>query len=200
MTKKRLSDLLREEVSKDVENEAVVTTPTETEETPKTTTSRSRRTTPSAQDKKVVELTEALALAKEQVNTLQTQLKSLETELEDQKSLVQTLQKQLEQQDEQKTLTTHLSTQLDEAQTELEQEKQLVEKLYVELQKIQLKPLTQPEPEPLESPEPSQLLQTPEPPQPLAVKKVQSYEIRPRFVAPSSSPAHLSNDDIGWFD
>ncbi|MGH2413408.1 MAG: hypothetical protein ACRDEA_06900 [Microcystaceae cyanobacterium] len=198
MTKKRLSDLLREEAQKVPESEATATDSTEPEEanpsakTP-ATSNRSRKT--------IKELTTELEAAREHANSLQEKVTELESELAKQKTLIKKLQTQSEQTEqlqatleEQKILVSKLYAELQQveaAKSQIEVQKQQIEKLSAELEKAQQEPLLQEEPEPVESLK-------------LALKNNSSNKLAlrlsGRFIASEQSSTRLSNEDIGWFD
>lgn len=193
MTKKSLSDLLREEATTASE------TSSEIPETPNTSVSRSRMTKAQL-DNMVTELTQALDLSKKQVHDLEKQVKTLETEVKDQKDL-----------------TSRLQTELNEAedyQSQLNEQEKLVEKLYAQLQqkeelaieiaeknelilslKAQLEQEQEQEHQPISKPPLSPALVV----QKETVLSRQAKELEP-FAAPASSPKPLTNEDIGWFD
>ena len=181
MTRKRLSDLVREEVDResttgadsqpqvDASKETVSTT--ETTKLPSRKTTNLSRLTKAQLEVKINELTSALTTAQQQESSLQNQLESLESELHTQKGIVQTLQTQ---QKESKEL-----------ETELEEQKQLVQKLYAQLQQVEL-----------EQQEASSAVTSQE----LSLSKPPSYAIQRRPISRSQPAPPLSNEEIGWFD
>ncbi|PSF34484.1 hypothetical protein C7H19_18825 [Aphanothece hegewaldii CCALA 016] len=184
--KKKLSDLLREEVAKE--------NPTTEGETPTAKTSRRRNTTPEPESVTPPHTTEIeespdikLELEKQQnlVKTLQEQVKekqALETEIKE-------INQQLEQQLQEKQT---LSNQLSEAQTQIEDQKKLIEKLYAQLMEKQEEQSLKFEPEP--EPEP-------EPPKAAIVQNFRrSSNYVERLIAPNGSSRTLSDEVIGWFD
>lgn len=207
MAKKRLSDLLREEVNTPAIPQGEVTTPPETapvaSET-QPTSPKSLETTPPpklASEAESTELNKALQTANERIKTLQDQVNKLELELEQKTNLIQTLQEQLQPVDQlqkeletQKSLITKLNTELAEAEplkSELKTQKQLVEKLYAELQTIEAeKTPSEPTPEAA--------------PQSLVVVSQSPHYLRPqlpmRYVASTAPSTILSDEEIGWFD
>lgn len=204
MTRKRLSDLVREEVNPAPESESVPTNLAAAEalasETPIKPRPRSRATKTDLEGT-VTELTAALEATNQRANELQNQVAFLESELAAQKKLAQSLQLELQQAsqmqaalEEQKVLVGDLHAKLQQAQaleSELEEQKQLVRKLYAELQQAQQNPVLENQPEPPQ-------------PQGSILQKTSSYAISSRPIgysirARQPSPI-LSNEEIGWFD
>ncbi|GFE70803.1 hypothetical protein [Chroococcus sp. FPU101] len=179
--KKNLSDLLREEVNKETSNPEG--------ETPTPKTSRRRQSPTTEPDLG-------------SIKALESQVKTLESELEQQQKLVKTLQEQVQDKQAQDTEIKQLSNQLKQSQTDLEkqlQEKQalsnqledqkrLIEKLYSELMDKHEEELSAPQPEP--EPEPSQAI----------VKQSRASYYVERLIAPNASSRSLPDDVIGWFD
>ncbi len=191
MTKKSLSDLLREEATTASETSA------QTPETPNTSVSRSRMTKAQL-DNMVTELSQALDLSKKQVDDLEKQVKTLETEVKDEKDLTSRLQTELKEAEdyqfqlsEQKKLVEKLYNQLQEKEElaiELAEKNELILSLKAQLEQEQEhKPISKP---PLS---PALVVQKE------TVLSRQAKELEP-FAAPASSPKPLTNEDIGWFD
>ncbi len=206
MTKKTISDLLREELNKEPKsqntaseesleaakeesqgNQEIADSPTPSEKTP----TRTKRTVPNQLEQTVKELTSALETVTDRANQLQNQVTSLESELKTQKESVIVLQEQLEQAqqmqsalEEQQKIVEHLTKELIQSnvvQEELAQQKAQVQKLFNELQTLQ---------------QASTVTST--------IEKVTTTYLSPhligRFVAASLPPTDLSNEEIGWFD
>jgi chromosome segregation ATPase len=196
MSRKRLSDLVREEVGREASTVEVDTDLTS--ESGESTIPESRGETAQL-EAKVADLIVDLEAARGRESAISSQVVALEAELEAQKDLVRTLSEKLEKTEtlevelaEQKALVNKLYSELQEAQTvaaELAEQKQLVEKLYTELEQLR-----QPVPE---SP-------APEKSQKLARKPDISSAMEPRpvggFTVPPQPSPRLSNEDIGWFD
>jgi chromosome segregation ATPase len=212
MTRKRLQDLVREEVQKASENETqsdrdstnlkeINQSSPEDKAPAKSTKSpainaNSDRT---ESQNKIEDLTAALKSAEVRSIELQDRITSLEVELETQKNLVEKLQTELEQKNQvrqeletQQKLVAKLRTELkqvEEIQTEFAGQKQLIEKLYAELQKAQQQ---EAKTEKITSP------------QPITQNKSCYYSIIPRpigrIVGNERSSSALSNEEIGWFD
>jgi chromosome segregation ATPase len=199
-----ISDVLREEVKKDnsltpipaetsVSESTPTTEPAKTSTTTQKTPSQSSEVNPSELETKITQLTTALATVTKRADGLQTQVGSLETELQKQKKLVRTLQEQLKQAqaiqaalEEQKKLVAKLTTELTQTQaiqSELNAQKELVNKLYAELQSVQT--------------EKTQL-------EGIILTSDRLHDLQPRpysrYVAPTATPTVLSNEVIGWFD
>lgn len=178
--KKNLSDLLREEVTKE--------TPNTEAKNPIPKTSRRRQSSTSQPDS---------ALS---IKALESQVKTLESELEQQQKLVKTLLIQVQDKQSQETEIQQLSNQLKQTQTELEKQlqekeslsnqledqKRLIEKLYSELMDKHDEELAKPEPKP----EPSQAI----------VKQSRASYYVERLIAPNASSKSLPDEVIGWFD
>ena len=181
MTTKRLSDLVREEVDRestpeadpqpevDVSKEAA--SQTEGTKLPSLKTTNLSRLTKAQLEVRIKELAAALTNAQQQENSRQNQLETLESELNTQKEVVQTLQTQQQQ-----------SGQLE---TELEEQKQLVQKLYAQLQQVEL-----------EKQEVSSAVTSQE----LMLSSRSGYGMQRRPIGPSQPVSSLSNEEIGWFD
>jgi chromosome segregation ATPase len=204
MARKRLSDMVREEVQKEPESDTSLksvtevsepsATETETSSAPKKTAHRRSTETPSSQqlEETIKELRSTLATVNQRASELQNQVTFLETELDKQKTLVKTFQEQLEQAQqlqealaEQKNLVSKLYTDLQKAQSvqaELEEQKQLVKQMTAQLEQAQQ-----------EASEAKELVlhssSLPIPNRPIG-----------RLVAANSSSNILSNEEIGWFD
>lgn len=200
MSRKRLSDLVREEVGREAEREEAAA-----EVATEPTAQSGDSSTPAIQaetgelDARVAELTAALEAAHGREDSLNSQIMALEAELQAQKDLVKTLSEKLEKAGkletalaEQKALVKKLYSELQEAQTiqtGLDEQKQLVQKLYAELEQFR-QPLTE-----VSVPEKSQKL----------VHKMKIFSaIEPRpvggFTVPAQPSPRLSSEDIGWFD
>lgn len=217
MTRKRLQDLVREEVQKASENETQsdrastnlkeINQSSPDIETPaqsKPTKSSARKATNTNNDrtesqKKIEDLTAVLKSAEGRSIELQDRITSLEVELETQKNLVEKLQTELEQKNKvrqeletQQKLVEKLRTELkqvEEMQSEFAGQKQLIEKLYAELQKAQ------------QQEEKTEKITSP---QPIIQNKSRYYSIIPRpigrIASNERSSSALSNEEIGWFD
>ena len=208
MTKKRLSDLVREEVDRESKGTDEVPVspatetpapPTEEISPPPKSPARRSRLTKAQLEEELKEVTAALELAHQRENSLKNQVQALELELESQKDRIETLESQLEQGtqlekalEEQKSLVEKLYAELKQAEaveSELAEQKQLVEKLYAELKQAQQKEKD------------SQADSTEGK---LMWKKKLPMGIAPRPIAPISVPPQpspkLSNEEIGWFD
>ena len=188
MTKKSLSDLLREEATNPSE------TVSETTQNPTVPSNRSRMTKAQL-DELITQLNQALEAQKKQVDTLQNQVKTLENEIQDERELSRNLQNELQA--------------AEDYQSQLNEQKQLVEKLYTQLQQKEelavelaekneliatLQAKLKQEPLPLASTDSSQELVVQE----TALTR-QAKELEP-FTAPVLSSKPLTNEDIGWFD
>jgi predicted RNase H-like nuclease (RuvC/YqgF family) len=214
MTKKRLSDLLREELENppgkvttsissesDAEGAHLASSSAKTSKSSSRTRSHQRKTTQARSEDKVKELTADLESANRRANSLEEQVASLQSQLETQRNLIETLQSKLEQ--------------ITQTETELEENKKLVEKLYSELQKAESVQLELEEQKQLVR-ELSAQLQQAQHEQDFEVASDSSHSTelqlatipnyglqrRPigRFIASSQPPTILSNEDIGWFD
>ena len=194
MTKKSLSDLLREEAFSDVPGNTSNTTQGKSPQvllSSQSTTSRNlSRMTKAQLEVKIKELTETLDKTNQRVSDLQTSL-------EQEKILVTTLQ-----------LDTQKANQY---QTELEEQKQLIEKLYMQLQKREEMAVQLAEQQQVIDKLKAQVAQKPIPPQSssksqaamvLKMEKSRPSDLRSfgRHVAPSSSNEELTDENIGWFD
>ena len=113
MTKKSLSDLLREEAKSPSE------TITETTQISTVPTNRSRMTKAQL-DELITQLNQALQEEKKKFDSLNNQVKTLETEIKDKRELSRRLQNELQA--------------AENYQSQLNEQKQLVEKLYTQLQ------------------------------------------------------------------
>ncbi|MGF1481354.1 MAG: hypothetical protein ACFB4I_18045 [Cyanophyceae cyanobacterium] len=219
MTKRNLSDLIREEAHKapqekemDSANEGATA-----EEPPR---ARAKRTTKAQLEEMVAELTETLAAANQQADTLQKQVNALEKTLQEQKIWGQTLQQQLqeassvqEKLNEQKLVNQNLQQELQQTRarnSELEKQEQLVHKLRAEVTELQqqrkknqeeLQQMRTRDAE-LEHQQAQAALpqQTPsqEPEPPVKLSRV-VYGLRHRPLGRSNSQS-LSDQDLGWFD
>ena len=188
MTKKSLSDLLREEAKSSSE------TITETTQISTVPTNRSRMTKAQL-DELITQLNQALQEEKKKFDSLNNQVKTLETEIKDERELSRRLQNELQaaenyqsQLNEQKQLVEKLYTQLqqkEELAVELAEKNELIASLQAKLQQ-----------------EPLPLVSTDSPPE-LVVQETaltrQAKELEP-FTAPVVTSKPLTNDDIGWFD
>jgi len=222
MTKKRLSDLLREEAQKspDPEAEAIQEVapeplepdPTldETEQLYETSdepspvntsaTPRAKRTGPTKAEleTKMTELREALLEAHGKETSLQQQIADLQSDLQEQKILVQKLQAALEQ--------------TNQIKAELEQAKKVILQLSeVGSKTTQAVNTPKKENEGFKSQKltlTTQEVNTPKKEnegfkqQKLTFKKLPQHSIQPNFPdsKPSNPEKKLSNKDIGWFD
>ncbi len=189
MTKKELSDLIREEAKNNSQ------TASQTGQTPTVPSNRTRMTKAQL-DELVTELNQALQQEKKQVDSLQNKVKTLETEIKDERDLSSRLQNELKdaedyqsQINEQKQLVEKLYTQLqqkEELAVELAEKNELIASLQAKLQE-----------------EPKPLVPTASPREELQVKETaltrQARELEP-FAAPASASKPLTNEDIGWFD
>lgn len=196
MTKKRLSDILRENkplTPDDPTADSIKNAPA----TASSDLLQPTQVEASGLEAEIAQLSKALAAKTDTAETLQNRVTSLESELEGYKKLVETLEGDLKQSrqlqkalDKQTTLVQKLKTELAEAQsvqTELAKQKQLVHKLQAELEEAKKQ-------QPLESSSN---------PKELSFKKAPVYlSKRPigRFVARELPPTVLSNEEIGWFD
>lgn len=196
MSRKRLSDLVREEVGREAaaaEVEIEATTEVEVSSIPE------NRQEKSELEAKIADLTAFLAASRERERALDSQVGALEAELQQQKAFVKKLSDKLEKTElleveltEQKALVKKLYAELQEAQSvqvELEEQKQLVHQLSAELQQLQ---------------PPIKEINAPERTQNLARKIEISSAMEPRplgsFTVPPQPSPQLSNEDIGWFD
>jgi predicted RNase H-like nuclease (RuvC/YqgF family) len=196
MSKKDLSDLIREEAQKAPTSTNPDNKPQKTDEptSAKSTSTRRRRTTANQSNPSdEVKILKADLEASEQgAKALQEKINALEAELEAQKNLAQTLQSKLQQ-------TTQVEAELEEQRKivekiylELDEQKQLVTKLYAELQTIEPeKKVEQPQPKSANSS--TQLI-----PQSTSKTAIQYRPSRP--IASNNSETNLSDDVIGWFD
>lgn len=196
MSKKGLSDLLREEVAKEKDSETEEANPVaavepaspwEEAEPPPPATAPASRLTKAQLEGRVAELTVTLEKAGEGEKALQNQINDLESELEAQKDLINSLEAKLEQAS---LLAGELAAQktlVEKLEAELAEQKQLVGKLYAELQQVQQQ-------------EKLAEISVPE----LPPKKAFPAAIQPRPIGRSTIPSQpspaLSNEDIGWFD
>ncbi|MDJ0509176.1 MAG: hypothetical protein QNJ64_07985 [Crocosphaera sp.] len=190
MTKKSLSDLLREETN--TTSETIEKTP----ENPTVPNNRSRMTKAQL-DELITKLNQALDTEKKQVNHLKIQVKTLEDEIKNEK-----------------TLTSRLQTELKEGadyQSQLSEQKELVEKLYTQLQQKEELVIELAEKNELITSLQTQLQETSNSlattssseSEELVVQETaltrQAKELEP-FSSPAISAKPLTNDDIGWFD
>ncbi|WP_009543799.1 hypothetical protein [Crocosphaera subtropica] len=188
MTKKELSDLIREEAKNNSESTS------ETLQTPTVPSNRTRMTKAQL-DELITQLNQALQQEKKQVDTLQHQVKTLETEINDERELSSRLQNELKE--------------AEDYQSQLNEQKQLVEKLYTQLQQKEELAVELAEKNELIATLQAKLQETPQPlattesSQELLVKETaltrQARELEP-FAAPASASKPLTNEDIGWFD
>ncbi len=188
MTKKSLSDLLREETNTTSE------TVEPTAQNPTVPNNRSRMTKAQL-DELIIQLNQALEQEKQQVDNLKSQVKTLENEIKNEK-----------------TLTSRLQTELKAAedyQSQLNEQKELVEKLYTQLQQKEALAIELAEKNELiaslqtQLQAPSNSLATTSSSEELVVQETaltrQAKELKP-FASPTLSAKPLTNDDIGWFD
>lgn len=215
MTRKRLQDLVREEVQKASENETapvksaanseeVKPSLPESEISEKSAKSPAKNTINSSSNQtelpdRVKELTASLETAEARSNQLQDRVTLLQLELQAKNDLIQKLETQLQQTNQlQEELATYqksvnkLSIELEQAQAiefEVAEQKKLIEKLYAELQKAQQQEL-----------EREKATQA----QAIVPQKSPSYLMIPRPIGRSvgtvQSSSMLSNEEIGWFD
>ncbi|MDJ0662175.1 MAG: hypothetical protein QNJ42_22215 [Crocosphaera sp.] len=188
MTTKKLSDLIQEEVKNKSE------TVSETDKTPTVPSNRTRMTKAQL-DELITELNQALEQEKQQVDMLQTQVKTLASEIKEERELNSRLQNELKE--------------AEDYQSQLNEQKQLVEKLYTQLQQKEELAIELAEKNELISSLQAKLQDKPQPlaktasSQELVVKETaltrQAKELEP-FAAPASASKPLTNEDIGWFD
>jgi chromosome segregation ATPase len=196
MTKKRLADLLQEETQKspdletDIIQEPAPDQPSEpdptvseaeplyeTTEEPSpvkmSASPQAKRTSPTKAELEttVTELREALQAAKGKEDFLQQQITDLQSDLHEQKILVQKLQAELGQ--------------TNEIKAEFEQAKKVI----LQLSEASSKPTQEVNTRKKENKDFSS--------QKLALKKLPQHSIEPKLNSPSSK---VSNADIGWFD
>ncbi|MEL4897892.1 hypothetical protein [Crocosphaera sp. Alani8] len=188
MTTKKLSDLIQEEVKNQSE------TVSETIVSPTVPDNRTRMTKAQL-DELITQLNRALQQEKQQVDTLQNQVNTLEGEIKDERELSSRLQNELQA--------------AENYQSQFNEQKKLVEKLYAQLQQKEelagelaekneiiasLQAKLQEDSPPLSSTDSSQELVVQE----TALTR-QAKELQP-FAAPILTSKPLTNDDIGWFD
>ena len=197
MTRKRLSDLIQEEGEKSPDEKALQLSseePSSSEEELTEQTKRRKPPTKAQLEEALTELTAVLESENQRADSLQEKVNSLELELEDHKTLVQSLQEKLQQTsylqaelEKQKTLIQKLASErqhFQAVQTELEEQKQLVQKLQTQMQ--------QSKPESVHPALPH-----------LVLRQETTYGIQPtRPIGRASDPSStkLSDEDIGWFD
>ncbi|MEA5535828.1 hypothetical protein [Crocosphaera sp. XPORK-15E] len=206
MTKQRLSDLIRNEATQNPKLETLASeTVEETLETIDISTSSASsrsRMTKAQLDELVTELTTTLDAEKERVNTLQTQINALETDVKQKDELVSHLQEQLTQAEqhktevnEQKQLVEKLYAQLqqkDEITAQLAEKEQIIESLQAELN--QAKTTIQP------APKSQQIVASKKAAQESVLAR-QARELEAYTSPPSASQQkELTNQEIGWFD
>jgi DNA repair exonuclease SbcCD ATPase subunit len=202
MTRKRISDLLREEV-KPQKEELSVPSPGELPTPAETGPLAPALPTPSP------ELPSTSAIAEESnLPQIEASIDRLNQELSQEKAQVSQLQEQLtEQKALVKTLTTDLSQAnkhqqslevaqqkiqdlnqqiklLEPLKQDLESQQILINKLYAEIQTLQTT---------LEKAQAT-------PPDPIPANNAFALVLPTRYVAPGQPDTHLSNEDIGWFD
>ena len=196
MSRKRLSDLVREEVGKEAATAEVEIEATAAIEI--SSISEIREQT-SELEARVADLTAALAGSRGRESTLASQVEALEAEVQQQKELVKKLSEKLEKTEaleldliEQKALVNKLYSELQESQSivvELEEKKQLVKQLSAELEQLQ---------------QSIRETNVPQKTQKLARRMEISSAMEPRpigsFSVPTQPSPRLSNQDIGWFD
>ncbi|MEA5511137.1 hypothetical protein VB715_15290 [Crocosphaera sp. UHCC 0190] len=206
MTKQRLSDLIRNEATQNPKLETLVSQGVqetlETVDISANSSSSRSRMTKAQLDELVSELTTTLDAEKERVNTLQTEINTLETTVKQQDELVSHLQEQLTQVEqhktevnEQKQLVEKLYAQLqqkDEIAAQLAEKEQIIETLQAELNQVQK--TIKPAPKSQEIVAPKKVYQE-------SALARQARELE-AFTAPSSASQQkeLTNQDIGWFD
>ena len=207
MTKKRLSDLLRDEVEKSSDQEVAISQPKSANpstdqsadttaqqaavaapstQSPSNARGRSNRKSPAAEElqAKIAELTTELKTAHQQETSLQQQTVNLQSELQQQIALCAGLSSDLKQvkgQLEQKeTQLNRLTAELDEAK-----------KMILQLSEVNAKPLA--ESQPLASQRTQKTMRPPL--HKVGLKRLPQYCIQSE---PKSTT--LSDDEIGWVD
>ncbi|MFE4105860.1 hypothetical protein [Almyronema epifaneia] len=211
MTKKRLSDLLREEVDKPEETAAAqsaeaATSSAESQPPPAqpasqaagetqatSRSSRSRGPTKADLEKRVSELETALAEARDRETDITQRTEGLKSDLSKQQTLIFQLKEKLEKSEAAAKETTQ---QLDETTQALSEAKKTI----LHLTEAAKAPPTQvktspaaPELQPAAAPTPAKQRQ------PLALSSRPPAAL-PRYVAPSAQPKMLTDDEIGWVD
>ncbi|MEM8780681.1 MAG: hypothetical protein AAGF26_17800 [Cyanobacteria bacterium P01_G01_bin.49] len=206
MKKHNLSDLIRDEASQEVKSQNTTTkTIDQTTEIDKMSSTSRSRMTKAQLDELVTQLTTALEKSKNQVETLQTQVNSLENDLKQNTELVDSLQTKLNEtaQDEselaeQKKLIEKLYSQLQQKEDlviELEEKNQVIESLKTELEQAKVSTTS------LKKPSQSSEI--------VAKKEIQKESALTRqareleaFTAPPAAKKQkeLTDEDIGWFD
>ena len=197
MTRKRLSDLIQEEGEKAPDEKALQLSSEEPSSSEDPTTEQSKRRKPPTKaqlEEALTELTAVLESENQRADSLQEKVNSLESELKDQKTLVQSLESKLQQNshlqaelEEQKTLVEKFERErqhFQAVQTELEEYKQLVQKLQTQTQQSKQESVHPALPK-------------------LMLRQETSYGIQPsRPIGRASDPSStkLTDEDIGWFD
>ncbi len=190
MARKRLSDLLRAEAQPTSAPENVPPSATPAQPTSPIHPPGEPKTTQPVSDPAVGELTTSLKQAHQQIETLQSQLRTEQT-------LVQNLTTDLKQaQAKEKALTQaqqqvkELTAQLTSLQAlplQLAEQETLIQKLYGEIQSLEAQLKT--------ALETQKTLTVSQSSAPLA-----RLSLPPRYIAPTQPDSELSNEDIGWFD
>ncbi|PSO77461.1 MAG: hypothetical protein BRC44_13370 [Cyanobacteria bacterium QS_4_48_99] len=191
MTKKRLGELLREEVKKPSDQEGQPSptdenTPPETESPSKTGANhRPKRKNPTKADLEttVTELQEELQAAHQRESSLQQQVADLQAHLQEQKTSAQKLQTELES--------------ANKLHPELEEAKELANKLQAELEEakgviLQLSETNSRTSQKINSTKPENKDSR------THLKKIPHHSVKPR--SSSSQVTRVSNTDIGWVD
>lgn len=209
MSKKRLSDLLREESeelpNQDTPNNNHITVEAKEDSAAE---NNSKAAQPAAQtrsrrsktnyEKTIAELKNVIEQVNEQTNDLQNQVGSLQSELQTQKDLVTNLSNQLQQVKEiqeanqaQKTEIEKLQTDLQQfkqSQTELEERQQFLQKAYTQLQQAQAESTQKPTQQ-AQTEQVSLVRRSARPPRPIGGS-----------IVNQQSSQGLSKEEVGWFD
>lgn len=191
MTKRRLGELLREEVKKPSDQEGQPSptdenTPPETESPSKTGANhRPKRKNPTKAELEttVTELKEELQAAHQRESSLQQQVADLQAHLQEQKTSAQKLQTELES--------------ANKLHPELEEAKELANKLQAELEEakgviLQLSETNSRTSQKINSTKPENKDSR------THLKKIPHHSVKPR--SSSSQVTRVSNTDIGWVD
>lgn len=223
MTKKRLSDLLREEVEKPSEAELEQTqqvvqaqpeapnnatdaetlkelSMTTSENTPEKATTRKSHPTKADLESTITEMEAALQEGEEREVALKQQVADLQAELKKQKDFVQKLQEYLEQ-------ATQLKTELEQARkaaTQLEEANKKLTQEVKSLQKGAIAPVKPASIQPASQPTSGQLSTEKRvihrDTRSLNVQRTGLRDLPPHSIHKERLPGKVSDKDIGWFD
>jgi len=202
MTRKRISDLLREEVKPQqaelsVSPQGELPIPTEAEAVAPdllTTSSDLSNTSAIAEESALPQMEARIDRLNQELSQEKAQVSQLQEQLTEQKALVKTLTTDLSQakkhqqalevaQQKIQDLNKQIKL-LEPLKQDLESQQTLINKLYAEIQTLQTT---------LEKAQATL-------PDPIPVNNAFALVLPTRYVAPGQPDTHLSNEDIGWFD